>query len=140
MYVTPILFRGSAFGFSGMGRCRLLPSPIAASRGACPFSVCPTRYQLPPVFRFPGWIAVGYRPVEGALAQQNAGSRLRIGVLCFERGAMQIRSADNFVTQSQVWLRGKSQLQNQRSSLLLGVLHRPIGMAALTPPDRQGQR
>jgi hypothetical protein len=31
MYVTPILFRGSAFAFAGMNRCRIPLSAIAAS-------------------------------------------------------------------------------------------------------------
>jgi hypothetical protein len=39
---------------------------------------------LPPVFRFPGWIAVGIRyrksPRGGSLEQMNADSRVRIGV------------------------------------------------------------
>jgi hypothetical protein len=59
------LFRESAFAFAGMGRCRLLPSPIAALRGACPFSVCPTRCQLQAASCLRGWIAVGNRPVVG---------------------------------------------------------------------------
>lgn len=47
MYVTPILFRGSAFAFAGMNRCRLSPLSTAALRGVCPFPVGPTRCQLP---------------------------------------------------------------------------------------------
>jgi len=59
------LLRGSAFAFAGMGRCRLSPSPIAALRGPCPFSVSPTRCQLPAASCFP---AVGYRPIWKARA------------------------------------------------------------------------
>lgn len=47
MYVTPILFQGSAFAFSGVGRCRPSPLSTAALRAFCPFSVCPIRCQLP---------------------------------------------------------------------------------------------
>ncbi len=43
---------------------------------------------------------------EGVLNGISADSRfLRIGVLCIKRGMKQIRSADNFVTQSRVWLK-----------------------------------
>ena len=58
---------------------------------------------------------------EGVLNSISADSRLlRIGVLCIKRGMEQIRSADNFVTQSWVWLKVEKLTSEPTGLPLLG--------------------
>jgi hypothetical protein len=64
MYVTPILFRESAFGFAGMDRCRV--SPRVAGRGPAFFTLSREEFnnlksQIVTSSRVSSWIVCDIR-------------------------------------------------------------------------------